>query len=54
MLNKNAQDIKVQGQSEATLQTGSCDQKSLISAEAKKLIYQKYCTFNSLKTHNSL
>ena len=33
---------KVRGQSEATLQTGMCDQKTLISAEAKKLLYQNY------------
>ena len=27
-------------QTETTLQTGRCDQKGLISAEAKKLLYQ--------------
>ena len=30
----------MRGQSEATLLTGMCDQKTLISAEAKKLLYQ--------------
>ena len=40
MLNKNTLGIKkVQGQSEAALQIGMCDQiKTLISVEAKKLI----------------
>ena len=42
MLNKNTWDVKkVRGQSEATLQTGSQVQpKGLISAKAKKLLYQ--------------
>ena len=36
---------KVRGQSEATLQTGmQARPKSLISSEAKKLLYQKYLT----------
>ena len=33
---------KMRGQSEATLLTGMCDQKTLISGEAKKLLYQSY------------
>ena len=38
MLNKNTLGVKkVQGQSEAALQIGMCDQK-LISVEAKKLL----------------
>ena len=37
---------KVRGQSEETLQTGMQAQlKGLISAEAKKLLYQKYFNF---------
>ena len=45
MLNKKHLGSKrVQGQSEAGLQTGWCNQKLFISAdsEAKKLFYQKY------------
>ena len=39
MLNKNTPGInKVQGQSEAALQIGMCDPKTLISVEAKKLL----------------
>ena len=40
MLNKNTWGVKVWGQSEATLQTGRRNKKGLISAEAKKLLYQ--------------
>ena len=43
MLNKNTWGIKMQGQSEAALLANRQVQpKTLISAEANKLLYQKY------------
>ena len=51
MLNKNTWGIKSEGQSEAALQTGIGGTKIFVSAEVKKLLYQKlfFISLNNIR-----